>query len=148
MEGAGGAEKTHDRPGAPLLKSIHPDARRGAIVGGFCQPVVPGETGGAKYGVHHPTRRARPGRLERRGCAGTGHSGRVARRVGSRLRPWFDAVWPEAGGQASKALFMSNVGPGTRFHARPRVWPGLLSAVTSTDEPCGEAMTNRGMRGA
>src|ERR1700716_3208539 len=48
------------------------------------------------------------------------------------LRPWFDAVWPETVGQASKAVFMSNVGPGTRFDARPRVWPGLLSPVTST----------------
>jgi hypothetical protein len=49
------------------------------------------------------------------------------------VRPWFDAVWPKTVGQASKALFM--VGPGTQFDARPRVWPGLLSPVTSTDEP-------------
>src|SRR5260370_41047566 len=56
-------------------------------------------------------------------------------RVGSACDPWFDAVWPKTVGQASKALFMSKARRGTRFDAPPRVWPGLLLPVTSTDEP-------------
>jgi hypothetical protein len=36
---------THDRPGAPLLKSTHPDARRGAVVGRFHQLVVRAKAG-------------------------------------------------------------------------------------------------------
>jgi hypothetical protein len=63
------------------------------------------------------------------------HSGRVAGRVGSACDRSSTPSGPKRWAKPPKSLFMSNVAPGTRFDARPRVWPGLLSPVTSTDSP-------------
>ena len=78
-----------------------------------------------------PGRGTAGGRLS----AGSDHSGRVAGRVGSACDRGSTPSGLRRWAKPPKSLFMSNVGLGTRFDARPRVWPGLLSPVTSTDEP-------------
>ena len=120
-----GLRKPYRNPGHlryPRLHSAGPQAAR--------QGVGP-DDGGLQSIVKRPSpeRQATTGTRRKQSFRPCRWAGRIS------LRPWFDAVWPKTVGQASTALFMSNVGPGIRFDARPRVWPGLLSPLTSTDEP-------------